>query len=114
MPLITPPVKNIREVTEPLKEQILKGDVHTIDEMRAWLKPLGYSNTINEAAVNFILREFVMSKVSSDSMMNADMVVDLLRPQLEVTTTDIEPIIFMGLYHHRNLVGSREAFMKVV
>ena len=114
MPLITPPVKNIREVTEPLKEQILKGDVHTIDEMRAWLKPLGYSNTINEAAVNFILREFVMSKVSSDSMMNADMVVDLLRPQLEVTTKDIEPIIIMGLYHHRNLVGSREAFMKVV
>ena len=114
MPLITPPVKNIREVTEPLKEQILKGDVHTIDEMRAWLKPLGYSNTINEAAVNFILREFVMSKVSSGSMMNADMVVELLRPQLEVTTKDIEPIIIMGLYHHRNLVGSREAFMKVV
>ena len=33
MPLITPPIKNISEVTEPLKEQILKGDVHTIDEM---------------------------------------------------------------------------------
>ena len=47
------PIKNIREVTEPLKEQILKGDVHTIDEMRAWLKPLGYSDTINEAAINF-------------------------------------------------------------
>jgi len=72
MPLITPPIKNIREVTEPLKEQILKGDVHTIDEMRSWLKPLGYSDTINEAAINFILREFVMSKVSSDSMMNGD------------------------------------------
>ena len=85
MPLIIPPVKNIRDVSEPLKEQILKGDVHTIDEMRAWLKPLGYSDTINEAAINFILREFVMSKVSSDSMMNADMVVELLRPQLEVT-----------------------------
>ena len=83
MPLIIPPVKNIREVTEPLKEQILKGDVHTIDEMRAWLKPLGYSDTINEAAINFILREFVMSKISSESMMNMDMVVDLLRPQLE-------------------------------
>jgi hypothetical protein len=27
-------IKNIIEVTEPLKEQILKGDVHTIDEMR--------------------------------------------------------------------------------
>ena len=65
-------IKNIKEVTEPLKEQILKGTVHTIDEMRAWLKPLGYSDTINEAAVNFILREFVMSKVSSDSMMNGD------------------------------------------
>ena len=32
-------IKNISEVTEPLKEQILKGDVHTIDEMRTWLKP---------------------------------------------------------------------------
>jgi len=53
-------------VTEPLKEQILKGDVHTIDEMRAWLKSLGYSDAINEAAINSILREFVMSKVSCD------------------------------------------------
>ena len=26
MPLITPPIKNIKEVTEPLKEEILKGD----------------------------------------------------------------------------------------
>ena len=114
MPLITPPIKNIREVTEPLKEQILKGDVHTIDEMRAWLKPLGYSDTINEAAINFILREFVMSKVSSDSIMNMDMVVKLLRPQLEITTKDIEPVIIMGLYHHRDLIGSRDAFMRVI
>ena len=91
MPLITPPIKNIKEVTEPLKEQILKGDVHTIDEMRAWLKPLGYSDTINEAAINFILREFVMSKVSCDEMRNMDMIVELLRPQLEVTKEDIEP-----------------------
>ena len=106
------PIKNIKEVTEPLKEQILKGDVHTIDEMRAWLKPLGYSDTINEAAIGFILREFVMSKVSSESMMNMDMVVDLLRPQLEVTTKDIEPIIIMGLYHHRDLIGSPCAFIK--
>ena len=68
MPLITPPIKNISEVTEPLKEQILKGDVHTIDEMRAWLKPLGYSDTINET-------------------------------------------IIIGLYHHRNLIVSRDAFM---
>lgn len=80
MPLITPPIKNIKEVTESLKEQILKGDIHTIDEMRAWLKPLGYSNTINEAAINFVQREFVMSKVSSDSMMNADTIVVFLRP----------------------------------
>ena len=82
MPLIIPPVKNIRDVSEPLKEQILKGDVHTIDEMRAWLKPLGYSDTINEAAINFILREFVMSKVSCGEMNNMDMIVELLRPQL--------------------------------
>ena len=74
MPFIMSPIKNIKEVTEPLKEQILKGDVHTIDEMRAWLKPLGYSNTINEAAINFILREFVMDKVPSDSLCNADMI----------------------------------------
>ena len=83
MPLVTPPIKNISEVTEPLKEQILKGDVHTIDEMRAWLKPLGYSNTINEAAINFILRDFVMSIVPSGSLCNADMIVELLRPQME-------------------------------
>lgn len=91
MPLITPPIKNIREVTEPLKEEIRKGDVHTINEMKAWLKPLGYNDTIKEAAINFILREFVMSKVSSDSVMNVDMVVELLRPQLEVKKEDIEP-----------------------
>ena len=65
------PIKNISEVTEPLKEQILKGDVHTIDEMRAWLKPLGYSDTINEAAINFILREFVMSNYSGNETVNA-------------------------------------------
>ena len=112
MPLVTPPIKNIKEVTEPLKEQILKGDVHTIAEMRAWLQPLGYSDTVNEAAINFILREFVMSKVSADSMMNMDMVVDLLRPQIDVTTKDIEPVIIMGLYHHRDLIGSRDAFCK--
>ena len=107
------PVKNISEVTEPLKEQILKGDVHTIDEMRAWLKPLGYSDAINDAAINFILREFVMREVSTDNMLNMDMVVDRLRPQLEVTKEDIEPIIIMGLYHHRNLIGSPNAFIKV-
>ena len=78
-------IQNVREVTEPLKEEILNGHVHTIDEMKAWLLPLGYSEAINEAAIKFILREFVMSKISSDSMMNMDMIVELLRPQLEVT-----------------------------
>ena len=112
MPLITPPIKNISEVTGPLREEILNGRVHTIDEMKAWLKPFGYSDAINDAAINFILREYVMSKISSDSMMNADMVVDLLRPQLEVTTKDIESVIIMGLYHHRDLIGSRDAFCK--
>lgn len=109
-----PPIKNIREVTEPLKEQILKGDVHTIDEMWAWLKPLGYSDTINEAAINFILREFVMSKVPSGRLCNAEMIVEHLRPQLEVTTKDIEPVVIMGLYHHRDLIGSPSAFAKAV
>ena len=105
-------IKNISEVTEPLKEEILKGDVHTIKEMKAWLKPFGYSDAINNAAINFILREFVMSKVSADYPMNMDQIVELLRPQLEVTKEDIEPIIIMGLYHHRDLIGSREAFIK--
>ena len=75
----------ISQVTEPLKEQILKGDVHTIEEMRAWLKHLGYSDTINEATINAILRKFVMSKISCDEMSNMDMIVELLRPQQEVT-----------------------------
>ena len=75
-------IKNISQVTEPLKEEILKGDVHTIEEMKAWLKPFGYSDAINDAAINFILREFVMSKVSCDEMSNMDMIVELLRPPL--------------------------------
>ena len=99
-------------MTEPLKEEILKGNVHTIEEMKAWLLPLGYSDAINEAAINFILREFVMIKVSSDYTMNMDQIVELLRPQLEVTKEDIEPVIIMGLYHHRNLIGSPSAFVK--
>lgn len=105
-------IKNIKEVTEPLKEEILKGDVHTIEEMKAWLKPFGYSDAINNAAINFILREFVMSKVSCDEMSNMDMIVELLRPQLEVTKEDIQLVIIMGLYHHRNLIGSPSAFEK--
>ena len=138
MPLITPPIRNISEVTEPLKEEILKGDVHTIEEMRAWLKPLGYSDTINEAAINFILREFVMSNVSCDEMSNMDMIVELLRPQLEVTkeniepfrqakwpepnsfglwhgekrSNEIQPVIIMGLYHHRDLIENPNVFVK--
>ena len=107
-------IKNIKEVTEPLKEEILNGHVHTIEEMKAWLQPFGYSDAINDAAINFILREFVMSKVSCDEMSNMDMIVELLRPQLEVTTKDIEPVVIMGLYHHRDLVGSPSAFTKAI
>ena len=84
-------IKNIKEVTEPLKEDILKGDVHTIEEMRAWLQTFGYSDAIKDATINTILREFVMSKVSSDETCNMDMIVELLRPQLKVTKEDIEP-----------------------
>ena len=49
---------------------------------------------------------------SDIARMNADMVVELLRPQLEVTTKDIESVIIIGLYHHRDLIGSRDAFCK--
>ena len=80
--------------------------------MRAWLEALDYSDAIRDATINFILREFVMSKVSCDEMNNMDMIVELLRPQLEVTKEDIEPVIIMGLYHHRDLIGSPSAFIK--
>lgn len=56
------------QVTEPLKEEILKGDVHTIEEMKAWLQAFGYSDAIKDATINAILREFVMSKVSCESL----------------------------------------------
>ena len=105
-------IKNIKEVTEPLKEEILKGDVHTIKEMKAWLQSFGYSDAIKDATINAILREFVMSKVSSDEMHNMDMIVEFLRPQLEVTREDIEPVVIMGLYHHRDLIGSPCSFIK--
>ena len=59
--------------------------------MKAWLQAFGYSDAINDATINAILREFVMSKVSCDEMCNMDMIVELLRPQLEVTKEDIEP-----------------------
>ena len=80
--------------------------------MRAWLLSLGYSDAINKATINAILRDFVMSKITPDLPMTIDMVIDLLRPQLEVTKEDIEPIIYMGLYHHRDLIGSPNAFIK--
>lgn len=82
--------------------------------MRAWLKPFRYSDAIKDATINAILREFVMSKVSSENMMNIDMVVDLLRPQLEVTKEDLESVIIMGLYHHRDLIGSPSSFIKAI
>ena len=44
--------------------------------------------------------------------MNMDMVVNRLRPQLEVTKEDIEPIFYEALYHHRDLIGSPNAFIK--
>ena len=105
-------IKNIKEVTEPLKEEILKGDIHTIEEMKAWMQAFGYSNAIKDATINAILREFVMSKVSCDEMSNKDMIVELLRPLLEVTKEDIEPVIIMGLYHHCDLIGTPSTFIK--
>ena len=101
------------QVTEPLKEEILKGDVHTIEEMKAWLKPFGYSDAINDAAINFILREFVMSKVPSDSLCNAEMIVELFRPQLEHQTSYFSHQPSLRLYHHRDLIGSPSAFVIV-
>ena len=71
-------------------------------------------NDIKRRLINSILREFVMSKVSCDEMSNMDMIVELLRPQLEVTKEDIEPVIIMGLYHHRDLIGSPSSFVRVI
>ena len=42
------------------------------------------------------------------------MIVELLRPQLEVTKEDIEPVIIMGLYHHRDVIGLPSAFVRVI
>lgn len=101
MPLITPPIKNIKitdakpsanelarfaevrrkstisQVTEPLKEEILKANVHTIEEMKAWLEPFGYSDAIKDVTINYILREFVMSKVSCDGISYKAMIVQI-------------------------------------
>ena len=100
------------QVTEPLKEDILKGDVHTIEEMKAWLEAFGYSDAIKDATINAILREFVMSKVPSGSLCNAEMIVELFRPQLEHQTSYFSHQPSLGLYHHRDLIGSRDAFCK--
>ena len=80
--------------------------------MKTWLAPFGYSDAINEASIRSVLREFVMSKVSSDYTMNIEQIVELLHPHLEVTTEDIEPVIIMGLYHHRDLIGNPSSFIK--
>jgi len=106
-------VDNI-QVTEPLKEEILKGDVHTIEEMKAWLKSFGYSDAINDAAINFILREFVMSKMPSGSLYNAEMIVELFRPQLEHQTSYFSPKPSLRLYHHRDLIASPSSFIKPI
>ena len=53
-----------------------------------------------------------MNNVAPVTLCNMDMIVERLRPQLEVTKEDIEPIIIMGLYHHRDLIGSPNAFIK--
>lgn len=90
----------------------MKGEVHTIEGMRAWLEAFGYSDAIKDATINAILSEFVMSKVSCDEMCNMDMIVEFLCPQLEVTKENIEPVIIMGLYHHRDVIGSPNTFIK--
>lgn len=41
-------IKNIKEVTEPLKEEILNGNVHTTEKKLACMKPFGYSYSIND------------------------------------------------------------------
>lgn len=48
MPLITPPIKNFNEVTVSLKEELLNGEVHTIEEMKPWLQAFGYSDAIKD------------------------------------------------------------------
>ena len=55
-----------------------------------------------------------MSEVSSDSIMNMDMVVNILRPQLEHQTSYFSHQPSLRLYHHRDLIGSPGAFIKVI
>jgi len=106
-------IKNISEVTEPLKEQILKGDVHTIEEMRAWLQPFGYSVAIKDATISVILREFVMREVSTDNMMNMDMVVERLRPQPEVTK-EYKNIIHLNIFLQTSDILPGQALIRVL
>ena len=105
-------IKNIKEVTGPLKVEILNGNVHTIDEMKAWLRPLGYSDAINEAAIKYILREFVMREVSADSLLNMDMIVELLRPQLEVTK-EYNNIIHLNIFLQTSDILPGRALIRV-
>ena len=73
---------------------------------------MGYSDTINEAAINFILREFVMSKVSCDEMSNMDMIVELLRPQLEVTK-EYNNIIHLNIFLQTSDILPGQALIRV-
>ncbi len=43
---------------------------------------------LSDISINVILREFVQSKVSYDEMRNMDVIVELLRPQLEKVNPD--------------------------
>ena len=87
---------------------------NTVEEMKAWLKPSGYSDAINNAAINFILREFAMSKVPSGSLCNAEMIVELFRPQLEHQISYFSHQPSLRLYHYRGQIGSPSAFIKSI
>ena len=53
-----------------------------------------------------------MSKVSCDEMHNMDMVVNILRPQLEHQTSYFSHQPSLRLYHHCDLNGSPSTFIK--
>lgn len=80
--------------------------------MKTWLQDFGYSDAIKDAAVNFILREFVMSKVSCDEMSNMDMIVELLRPQLEVTK-EYNNIIHLNIFLQTSDILPGQALIRV-
>ena len=94
--------KTTRNITKAVGNWRISAPVATTDRLGS----RGYSALINS--------DMNLSPVTTGSLCNAEMIVEHLRPQLEVTTKDIEPVIIMGLFHYRNLIGSREAFMKVV